>query len=139
MRLAGKKALVTGGSRGIGAAIAKRLADEGADVAITYNASPDKAEEIAAYIKQQGRNGFAVQADATRPETLAPKIEQAIETLGGLDILVNNAGGGTGKAHDDFKHCDLSDFDRVMSLNVRATLKRRMRRKTIWGKGDALS
>ncbi|MEM9164408.1 MAG: 3-oxoacyl-ACP reductase family protein [Cyanobacteria bacterium P01_F01_bin.4] len=115
--LTGKKALVTGGSRGIGAAIATRLAAAGADVAITYRQSQAPAAETVQQIQQQGKKGLAIQADATHAESVIAAVNNTVETLGGLDILVNNAGifemGPVGET-------TLEDFDRMIAVNVRA-------------------
>ncbi len=86
--LKGKKALVTGGSRGIGAAIAKQLASEGADVAITYRASVEMAKQVVTEIKQYGVNGIALQADARQAENVAAAVKEVIRQLGGLDIAI---------------------------------------------------
>jgi NAD(P)-dependent dehydrogenase (short-subunit alcohol dehydrogenase family) len=89
--LAGKVALVTGGSRGIGAATALRLADDGADVAISYLASPDRAEAVVEQLQARGVRAVAFQADQGQPEQAASLIRDVIKAFGRLDILVNNA------------------------------------------------
>jgi NAD(P)-dependent dehydrogenase (short-subunit alcohol dehydrogenase family) len=90
--LTGKAALVTGGSRGIGAAIAKRLAQDGADVALTYASAAGRARTIVAEIEGIGRRGLAIQADSGDPAAIIAAIERTVAELGRLDILVNNAG-----------------------------------------------
>src|SRR5215471_2614572 len=92
MTLAGKRALVTGASRGIGAAIAKALAAEGADVAITYEKSADGAAKVVDAIKAGGRNAVAIQADSADVAAIQASVDKTVAALGGLDILVNNAG-----------------------------------------------
>lgn len=91
-RLSGKKALITGGSRGIGRATALRFAAEGADIALTYSASADQAKEVVAAIEKLGRKAVAIQADAKHPKKLEGVVKQAADALGGLDIVMNNAG-----------------------------------------------
>jgi 3-oxoacyl-[acyl-carrier protein] reductase len=85
-------ALVTGGSRGIGAAVARRLAADGMDVAITYLSSPDRAREVVAGIERTGRRGLALRADSADPAAVAAAVHEAVARLGRLDVLVNNAG-----------------------------------------------
>ena len=114
--LHGKIALVTGASRGIGAAIAKRLAAEGAAVAITYSSSPDRAEAVVKEIEAAGGKAIAIQADAADAEAVKRSINETVKQLGGLDILVNNAGIAVMAPLDQFK---LDDYDRLMAVNVR--------------------
>ncbi|NYT37351.1 SDR family oxidoreductase [Allopusillimonas soli] len=116
LRLAGKRALVTGAARGIGAAIALKLAEDGADVAITYGKSADKAEALAADIRALGRKAVAFQADAASPEAAKTAVEQTVADLGSLDILVNNAGV---LIAGDFTEQSLEDIDRQLNVNVR--------------------
>lgn len=118
-RLAGKRALVTGGSRGIGAAIARRLAAEGADVALTYERSADKAAAVVGEIEALGRKGFAIAADSADPAAVTRAVDDAARALGGLDILVNNAGIYRGGAVADWS---LADIDATLSVNVRAVV-----------------
>lgn len=113
--LSGKIALVTGGSRGIGAAIAKRLAADGAAVAITYAASKAAADKVIAGITAAGSEGMAIQADAAKPEEAAGAVQQAVERFGGLDILVHNAGVAN---LAPLTESDFSDFRRQFAVNV---------------------
>jgi len=118
-RLAGKRALVTGGSRGIGAAIARRLAAEGADVALTYERSADKAAAVVKEIEALGRKGFAIAADSAAPAAVTRAVDDAAKVLGGLDILVNNAGIFRGGPVADWS---LADIDATLAVNVRAVV-----------------
>jgi 3-oxoacyl-[acyl-carrier protein] reductase len=115
-KLEGKIALVTGGSRGIGAAIAKRLAADGANVAITYTKGADAAASVVKEIERVGRKAIAIQADAADAEAVKAAIEKTVATFGGLDVLVNNAGTAIPKA---FEETTLEEMDRVLDINVR--------------------
>ncbi|SKB57010.1 SDR family oxidoreductase [Luteibacter sp. 22Crub2.1] len=114
--LAGKRALVTGAARGIGAAIAKKLAADGADVAITYEKSMEKAEAIVADMRALGRRALAIQADAANPEASIAAVERTVADLGGIDILVNNAGV---LVAGPFTDQSLEDMDLLLNVNVR--------------------
>lgn len=118
-RLNGKRALVTGGSRGIGAAIARRLAAEGADVAITYASSRAAADAVAEAIRAAGRRAVALQADAADPAAISAAVDSAAAELGGLDILVNNAGVFLGGPVETLT---LEDIDTTLAVNVRAVV-----------------
>ncbi|MEG4589966.1 3-oxoacyl-ACP reductase family protein [Microcoleus sp. MOSTC5] len=114
--LAGKVALVTGGSRGLGAAIAKRLAHDGAAVALTYTSSPQKAEEVVRDIEAAGGKALAIRADSADVEAVKHSVAETVNALGRLDILVNNAGVATLAAIDQFS---MDEFDRLVAVNVR--------------------
>ncbi|MFE0020880.1 3-oxoacyl-ACP reductase family protein [Amycolatopsis sp. NPDC059021] len=114
--LAGRTALVTGGSRGIGAAIALRLARDGASVALTYATSPRAADKVVADITADGGRALAIRADNAEPDEVRAAVEATVHTFGGLDILVNNAGGGQFTPIDEMS---LDDFDRLFAVNVR--------------------
>ncbi|QOZ35607.1 SDR family NAD(P)-dependent oxidoreductase [Bradyrhizobium sp. CCBAU 53421] len=118
--LQGKRALVTGGSRGIGAAIARRLAAEGAEVAITYERSADRAEAVGAEIRKQGRRALALQADSADAGAVRGAVNAAAKAFGGLDILVNNAGIFRGGGPIDA--ITLEDIDATLAVNVRAVV-----------------
>src|SRR5260221_2563261 len=115
-KLTGKVALVTGGSRSIGAAIAKRLAADGASVALTYSASPGKAKEVVPSIDAAGGKALAIKADAADTEAVRLAVAKTIGTFGGIDILVNNAGTGIFAPIEQFS---LEDFEKLIAINVR--------------------
>jgi 3-oxoacyl-[acyl-carrier protein] reductase len=115
-RLSGKVALVTGGSRGIGAAIAKRLATEGASVAITYTKGADAAASVTKEIEHAGGKAIAIQADAADTDAVKAAVEKTVATYGRLDVLVNNAGTAIPKT---FAETTLKEMDRVIDINVR--------------------
>ncbi|MFK4227923.1 SDR family NAD(P)-dependent oxidoreductase [Streptomyces sp. NPDC019890] len=115
--LTGKVALVTGGSRGIGAAVAKRLADAGAAVALTYVQAADQAREVAKQIEADGGRAAVIQADLAEPDAAAEAVEQTVRELGGIDILVNNAGF---LAYGPLAEVSASELDRVLAVDVRS-------------------
>src|SRR5580700_2451439 len=115
-KLEGKTALITGGSRGIGAAIAKRLAADGAEVAITYTKGADAASAVVKAIERAGGKAIAIQADAADADAGKAAVEKTVATFGRLDVLVNNAGTAIPKA---FEETTLEDMDRVININVR--------------------
>ena len=117
MDIEGKVALVTGGSRGIGAAIAERLAAAGADVALTYNTAADRAQEVVARVRGAGRRGLAIHAPAGDPHATPTAVDRTVAELGGLDILVNNAGIFPYGTIDELT---LDQFDETMAVHVRA-------------------
>ena len=118
-RLSNKVALVTGGSRGIGAAIAKRLAREGASVAITYARDARAASAVVKAIELDGGKAIAIQADAADVEAVKGAVEKTIATFDRLDVLVNNAGTAIPKT---FEETTLEEMDRVIDINLRGTL-----------------
>ncbi len=113
--LSGKVALVTGGSRSIGAAIAKRLAADGALVALTYSASPDRANKVVLEINSEGGKAVAIEADAGDPEAVRAAVTRTVEAFGGLDVLVNNAGIAVNAPIEDYK---FEDYERMIAVNV---------------------
>ena len=116
LALTEKVALVTGGSRGIGAAIAKRLAKDGASVAITYAKDASAASAVVKAIEGNGGKAVAIQADAADAEAVKAAVEKTVATFGRLDVLVNNAGTAIPKP---FEETTLEEMDRVIDINVR--------------------
>ena len=116
INLTGKRALVTGGSRGIGAAIALALAENGADVALTFQRSNERANAVVRSIEQLGRRATAIQADSADPTAIRRSVDEAVRALGGLDILVNNAAIALYDTIADFK---VQDIDALLAVNVR--------------------
>lgn len=114
--LTGKVALVTGGSRGLGAAIAQRLAQDGAAVAITYTSSPQKADEVVLAIESAGGKALAIRADSADVEAVKNAVTETVKAFGRLDILVNNAGIAVIAPIDEFS---MDDFDRLIAVNVK--------------------
>src|SRR5271154_2615542 len=115
-KLANKVALVTGGSRGIGAAIAKRLAADGASVAITYAKDAAAASAVVKAIELSGGKAVAIQADAADAKAVKGAVEKTVATFGRLDVLVNNAGTAIPKP---FEETTLEEMDRVLDINIR--------------------
>src|SRR5579862_20037 len=115
-KLEGKVALVTGGSRGIGAAIAKRLAADGANVAITFAKGTDAAASVVKEIEQSGRKAIAIQADAADAKAVKAAVDKTVATFGRLDVLVNNAGTAIPKT---FEETTLEEMDRIIDINIR--------------------
>lgn len=111
-----KVALVTGGARGMGADIAKRLAADGAAVVITYSASKVKAEEVVDAITAAGGKALSIKADSGKPAELKAAVEKAVEVFGRLDVLVNNAGIAIAGAPDEYSE---DDFDRMVDVNIK--------------------
>jgi len=118
-KLEGKVALVTGGSRGIGAAIAKHLAADGASIAITYSKGADAAASVVKAIEGTGGKAIAIQADAADVKAVTNAVEKTVATFGRLDVLVNNAGTAIPKT---FEETSLEEMDSVIDINLRGTL-----------------
>ena len=116
--LEGKVALVTGGSRGIGAGIARRLAGDGAAVAITYTKGADAAASVVQAIERNGGTAVAIQAEATDPKAAQAAVDKTVAIFGRLDILVNNAGTAIPKPFED---STIEEMDRVIDINIRGT------------------
>ncbi len=135
-QLTGKVALVTGGSRGIGAAIAARLASEGADVVVTARQGRGQARAVVADIEKTGRRGLALASDSANPAAAASAVKQTVDAFGRLDILVNNAGIAIAKPLADYT---LEDYDQTMAINTRRRSSRRRRRRRTWARADASS
>jgi len=114
-----KRALVTGGSRGIGAAIAKRLAADGARVAITYAKDANSASAVVKAIEEAGGKALPIKADAADIKAIQAAVEETVEVFGQLDVLVNNAGTAIPKP---FEETTLEEIDHMINLNVRGTL-----------------
>src|SRR3979411_2493644 len=117
-KLEGKIALITGGSRGIGAAIAKRLAADGANVAITYTKGADAAASVVKEIERAGGKAIAIQADAADAGAVEAAVEKTVAPFGQLDVLVNNAGTALPTT---FGETTLEELDRLININVRGT------------------
>lgn len=117
--LAGKVAFIQGGSRGIGAAIAQRLAQDGAIVAITYSQSRQAAEQVASSIEATGSRALAIHADSADEQAIRHAIQQTVETFGQLDILINNAGV---LAVAPIEELNMDDIDRTLAINVRSVV-----------------
>jgi 3-oxoacyl-[acyl-carrier protein] reductase len=118
-KLANKVALVTGGSRGIGAAIAKRLAADGASVAITYAKDVNAASAVVKAIESNGGKALAIKADAADPKAINAAVEKTVAILGRLDVLVNNAGTAIPKP---FEQTTLEEMDQMINLNFRGLM-----------------
>src|SRR6266478_2874028 len=114
-KLEGKIAIITGGSRGIGAAIAKRLAADGANVAITYTKGAGAAASVVKEIERAGRKAIAIQADAADAKAVKAAVDKTVATFGRLDVLVNNAGTAIPKT---FEETTLEEMDRVIDINL---------------------
>ncbi|MFE6194507.1 SDR family oxidoreductase [Streptomyces sp. NPDC057838] len=133
--LDGKVALVTGGSRGIGAATALRLAQEGADVAVGYVHGKEAAEEVVRAVEAHGRRAVALRADAADPAEATGVVHAAAGALGGLDVLVNNAGVGV---LGPLETLSLAEVDRVLAVNVRAVFLASQAAAALMGEGGRI-
>ena len=115
--LAGRRTLVTGGSRGIGAGIVRRLAADGAPVAFTYRESKDAANDLEREIISAGGRAFAIQADSENPDAVRAAVSTTVDRFDGLDVLVNNAGTSHMAPIEEFP---MAEFERIVAVNVRA-------------------
>lgn len=134
-KLKGKVALVTGGSRGIGAAIARRLAHEGANVALTYNRSADKANAVVGEIEQAGRKGLSIAADNSEASAIKAAVQKTVAEFGQLDILINNAGIFVAKPIGELT---LADFKQTIDVNVRAVFVASQAAASYMGEGGRI-
>src|SRR5215471_9145360 len=116
MKLAGKTALVTGSSQGIGEAVAVRLAQEGADVVVNYHSHPEGADRVVDAIKKLGRRSVAIGADLAHVEEVRRLVQESVRQLGRLDILVNNAGI---EMNADFWKVSETDYERLLAVNMK--------------------
>ncbi len=133
--LQGRRALVTGASRGIGAEIVRRLAADGAAVAFTYGKSAEEAEKLVAEVTGNGGTIVAIQADSADAGQVARSVDDAAARLGGLDILVNNAGVAS---FGDIENFALAEFDRLVAINVRAVFVATQRAVPHLGRGGRI-
>ncbi|MCP1836118.1 MULTISPECIES: SDR family NAD(P)-dependent oxidoreductase [Bradyrhizobium] len=136
-KLSGKVALVTGGSRGIGAASARALAAEGASVAISYVASPEKAEAVVAELKDKGVNARAYKADQASSSDVDQLVKTVAKDFGRLDILVNNAGVASGGAVDDPK-ADTATLARQEAININGVITAIRAASKLMGEGGRI-
>jgi 3-oxoacyl-[acyl-carrier protein] reductase len=133
--LTGRRALVTGGSRGIGAEIVRRLAADGAAVAFTYGASAVEAEKLTAEVEAGGGTAVAIQADSADAEQVVRSVDETVSSLGGLDILVNNAGVAYGA---DIESFPMEQFDRMVAINVKSIFTATQRAVPHLGEGGRI-
>ncbi len=118
MNLSGKTAIITGGSRGIGRAIALKLAEKGANIVVNYTSSPDKATEVVEQIKEMGREALAIKADVSKEEDVSSLVKEVSKQFSTIDILINNAGITKDTLLIRMKD---DDWDRVLDVNLKGT------------------